>query len=294
VLRIIDGQVFEGKLSADRFSVTLHELGNGHREACVQRSIDWVHNGPLDPDSICAQVLRGEREDPNEEEKLEANRKRSARRAKTKVRRLCKALGVDCLLTLTYRANQTDLKLMKSHFKEFVRRLKTVIPGFAYVAAFEQQERGAWHAHIATHRLPVKLSDKYGDGKSKVKSFNVLRSIWRSVTKGLEGNIDSQNAKPWHSPGRLAAYLSKYMLKAFDDGDDWANRYSGSAANVIPKPVRLEFVKAALGDLIELVVAEVCIGNCDTFTWLSRFGDTFYISTEPEVRRRPLAWGNGL
>ena len=176
---------------------------------------------------------------------------------------------------------------MKAHFKEFVRRLKRYIPGFVYVAAFEQQKRGAWHVHIATHRLPMKLSPDVEKPGVKVKSFNLLRALWRGVTKESEGNIDSQNAKPWHSPGRLASYLSKYMLKAFDEGDDWSNRYSGSAAVAIPKPVRREFVKAALQDLIGMVWDEVCIGDCDTFTWLSRFGDTFYISTEPEVRMRP-------
>lgn len=286
MLRIIDGFVYEGRPSADRFTVTLHDLGNGHREACIQRATDWVESGPLDPDSIAAQVLRGEREDPNEDEKREANRKRSARRAKTRVRRLCKALGVDCLLTLTYRDNQTDLALMKAHFKEFIRRLKRVIPGFVYVAAFEQQKRGAWHAHIACHRFPTKLVHK----GVRLKSFNVVRAVWRSVSKEWEGNIDSQNAKPWHSPGRLASYLSKYMLKAFDEGDDWSNRYSGSGVGTIPKPVRLEFVNAVLAELVDLVYGEVCVGDCDTFTWLSRFGDTFYISTEPEGARQLRKW----
>lgn len=277
MLRIIDGEVYEGTPSPDRFVLTVYDLGNGHREACVQRAVDWVHDGPLDPDSICAKVLRGEMEDPQAEEKLEANRRRSARRAKTRVRRLCKALGVDCLLTLTYRANQTDLALCKAHFKEFVRRLKRTLPGFAYVAAFEQQKRGAWHVHIATHKLPP----AFMQSRVRVKSFNVLRAIWRSVSKEYGGNIDGQRAKPYHSPARLAAYLSKYMLKAFHEGDDWSNRFSSSTFGNIPKPVRLEFCKAQLVDLISLAVSEVCIGDSDNFTWLSRFGDTFYVSSEP-------------
>lgn len=269
-------------MSEDRFTVTMHELGNGHREAFIARAVDWEHSGPLDPDSIAAQVLRGEREDPNADEKREANRKRSARRAKTRVRRLCKALGVDCLLTLTYKANQTDLSVCKAHFKEFVRRIKRWIPGFAYVAAFEQQKRGAWHVHIATHRVPPRLPADLKRPGVKVKSFDVLRAIWRGVSKEHGGNIDSQNAKPWHSPARLASYLSKYMLKAFDEGEDWANRYSGSASTHIPPAVRMEFVKARLADLVDLVFGAVAVGDCDTFTWFSRFGDAFYISTEVE------------
>lgn len=286
MLRIIDGQVFEGKPSADRWHVSLHKLGNGHQEACVRRAVDWEHVGPLDPDSIAAQVLRGEREDPEADEKREANRKRAARRAKTRVRRLCKALGVDCLLTLTYKANQGDLGLCKTHFKEFIRRVKRYLPGFVYVAAFERQKRGAWHVHIATHRIPPKLVQ---DGV-RVKSFNVLRALWRSVSKEYGGNIDSQNAKPWHSPGRLAAYLSKYMLKAFDEGEDWSNRYSGSSSAVIPEPIRMEFVKAKLSELVDAVFSEVCVGSVDAFTWLSRFGDTFYVSVEPDIPRPLRPW----
>lgn len=277
MLRIIDGEIFEGKPAADRFVLTLHDLGHGHREACVQRATDWEHVGPLDPDSICAQVLRGEMVDPQAAEKLEANRKRSARRAKTRVRRLCKALGVDCLLTLTYKSNQTDLALCKVHFKEFVRRLKRTLPGFSYVAAFEQQKRGAWHVHIATHKLPP----AFMQSGVRVKSFNVLRAVWRGVTKEHGGNIDGQKARPYHSPARLAAYLSKYMLKVHADGVAGSERFSSSTFGNIPKPIRLEFCQAQLADLIGLAVSEVCIGDSDNFTWLSRFGDTFYVSSEP-------------
>lgn len=287
MLRIIDGQVFEGKPSPDRFLVTIHDLGNGHREGCVQRATDWEHLGPLGPDSICARVLRGEMDDPQADEKAEANRRRSARRAKTRVRRLCKALGVDCLLTLTYRENQTDLALCKAHFKEFVRRLKRTIPGFAYVAAFEQQKRGAWHVHIATHRLPP----TFRVGGVRVKSWNVLRAVWRRVVGDPHGgNIDSQNAKPWHSPARLAAYLSKYMMKAFEQGEEWSNRFSSSTMGNIPKPVRMEFQRTTLAELISLTVSEVCVGNSDNFTWLSRFGDTFYVSAEPDNGRLCRPW----
>lgn len=273
---------YEGKPSADRFTVTLYDLGNGHREACVQRAMDWVEGGPLDPDSIAAQVLRGERDDPAAEEKALANRKRSARRAKTRLRRLCKTLGLDCMLTMTYKKNQTDLELCKKHMKEFVRRIKRVIPGFVYAAAFEPQERGAQHIHMAAR----KVQPSFIQNGVRVKSYDLVRSIWRSVTGEWGGTVNIGKDKPWkrYSPGRLAAYMSKYMLKAFEDGDDWANRYSGTTLGAArPKPTRLEFQAAAMGDLMELVYGEVCVGDVDAFTWFSRFGDTFYVSTEPEI-----------
>ena len=287
MLRIIDGQIFEGKPSADRFVVTIHDLGNGHREGCVQRATDWEHVGPLDPDSICARVLRGEMEDPQAAEKAEANRRRSARRAKTRVRRLCKALGVDCLLTLTYRNNQTDLALCRAHFTAFVRQVRKTLPGFAYVAAFEQQKRGAWHVHLGTHRLPPRIKIK----GTSCKSWNILRAAWRRVNgEGTTGNIDAQNAKPYHSPARLAAYLSKYLIKAYENGHDWSHRFSSSSMGNIPKPLRVEFHRYALAELIDLAVSEVCVGASDNFTWLSRFGDTFYVSSEPDNGRLCRPW----
>ena len=111
-------------------------------------------------------------------DRREANRKRAARRAKTRVRRLCKVQGLDTLLTLTYRGLVDDLAVCKRHFKEFIRRLRRALGAFSYVAAFERQKRGAWHVHIACHRLPRTMAARNG---VKVKSFNVIRAIWRSV-----------------------------------------------------------------------------------------------------------------
>lgn len=283
MLRIIDGQVFEGKPSADRWTITEHRLGNGHVEACIQRCVDWEHSGPLDPDSICAQVLRGEREDPDAQEKAEANLRRAARRAKTKVRRLCKFMGVDCLLTLTYRENQTDLALCKKHFAAFVRRCRTLMPGFGYVAAFEEQGRGAWHVHMGVQKLPKDLPARNG---VKVKSYNVLRAVWRSVVGEYGGTINGQNAKPWHSPGRLASYLSKYLLKAFESGEAGSNRYSATAVP-IPKAERIEVRSRELPDMIGVLYASMP-ADADLFTWLARWGDVFYMSYEVKSPLRKM------
>jgi len=294
VLRIIDGQVFEGKPSTDRWIVTINDLGNGQKEASIQRATDWVHDGPLDPDSILAQVLRGEREDPEAEHKERANRKRAARRAKTKVRRLCKAFGLDTMFTLTYRENQTDLDTCKKHVKAFVRRVKRYIPGFRYVAAYEPQERGAWHVHMA-----VKAIDKrFRVRGAWVKSYDVLRSTWRAVVGLDNGTVNVSDGRPGgrrgrvkrRSPARLAAYMSKYMLKGFEEGELFANRYSASEQVELPKPQRMEFVKTSLAELVSLVYDEIAVGCVEIFNWLSRFGDVFYIATEPEKPRELLPW----
>ena len=60
----------------------------------------------------------------------------AARRAKKRVRRLCKAMGANTLLTLTYRANEKDMVRCKADLKEFNRRMLRLIPGFRFVDVF--------------------------------------------------------------------------------------------------------------------------------------------------------------
>ncbi|MBB4842213.1 hypothetical protein HNP55_000708 [Paucibacter oligotrophus] len=260
----------------------LHDLGHGHKEVVISRPTIWVE---MDPDHAAMFGDDWAAADARERERTrklreEANRERAARRAKTRVRRMVKVMGLDALLTLTYRANQTDQELCKRHMKEFVRRMRRLIPGFQYVAAFETQKRGAWHVHMAMHALPHVLAWR----GVKVKSFSVVRAVWRSVVGDLGGNIDQQRRKRFsrQSSGKLAAYLSKYMLKAFQDGDDWSNRYSASAGGAVPEAAVLRFRAATMAELIGLAFDEAASGACECMTWLSRWGDTFFLSTEAE------------
>ncbi|MGA0610861.1 rolling circle replication-associated protein [Caldimonas sp. KR1-144] len=279
MLRIVDGMVFEGKPSPNRWIVTTLDLGSGHREACVRRAIDWEQSTELDPDSIAAQVLRGEREDPNEADKREANARRAARRAKTRVRRLCKAQGLDTLLTLTYRALQTDLELCKRHFQLLVKRLNRKLQGFCYVAAFEQQKRGAWHVHVCCHQLPALLEARNG---VKVKSWNVVRAMWRDIVGELDGNVDfSARRKLLRSPAKCAAYVSKYVLKAFNEGDDHSKRYLASRCP-IPEAVREQMIAEGVDVAVLLgIVAEWCTeGRVLATAWADRFGETVFFAAE--------------
>jgi hypothetical protein len=187
-------------------------------------------------------------------------------------------MGCNSLLTLTYRANVTDLGTAKAHLKEFVRRMRRVVPSFGYVAAFERQERGAWHVHLATHTLPLRLAASNG---VKVKSYGVVRAIWRSVTGDLGGNIDQARRKraSRSSAAKLASYLSKYMTKAYAEGDAWSNRFSASQ-HAIPEAVRAVFRNSTLQDVIALAYAFAADGRCDITSWLSRWGETFYLASE--------------
>ena len=279
MLRIVDGFVYEGKLSPDRFRVKLHDLGHGHREASVSRCVDWTEGWPLDPDSRAARVLRGEIEDPDAEEKREANIRRAARRAKSKIRQRCKAQGLDSLLTLTYRANQCDRAVAEADFKAFLRRLRGVMPGFAYVAFFETQKRGAWHVHMAVRKFPMKLAATNG---VLVKSFGVIRAIWRAVVGEHGGNIDMGRWKgtSQKSAAKCAAYISKYCLKAYADGELGSKRYRASSVD-LPVPETVQFEAASLAELIDLVVSFAGEGGRVLATsWLSSFKDCYFVASE--------------
>lgn len=187
--RIIGYDVYEGKPGPE-FKMAIHDLGHGHKEVSITRSIWWDHTCTMTEEAYqmyqASCMLHAD-----DEARLQANLERSARRAKTQCRRLVKVMGLDALLTLTYQANMQDLAQCKVHLKEFVRRMRRLIPGFSYVAAFERQKRGAWHIHIAIHALPMRL-DWAG---VKVKSYGVARAVWRSVVGDLGGTINQSKRK---------------------------------------------------------------------------------------------------
>lgn len=258
------------------FRVRAHDLGNGHVEVTgIERTcwqeLDWT------PGQIQDHLDMLDAAEVDEDEQRARALRVAANRAKTRVRKLCKAMGADTLMTLTYRANQSDLALCKKHLKEFVRRVRRLIPEFRAVCGFEQQQRGAWHVHMATVRLPASLQAANG---VKVKSWNVLRAIWRAVAKEHGGNVDV-SARKRHSQrtaARIAAYLSKYITKAFEEGEKWCNRWTKFGDVEVPAPVDLgEFEDAAAG--LRAAGLIYMGGRVDTMH-MSRFGDWFFFAFE--------------
>jgi len=193
-LKIIDGVAYERKAADDVFKVKVTDIGNGHMETVVTRGWYWEETdmSPLAV-SMYLELVEQIKADPQkQEERDQINRERAAKRARTRVRQLCKAMGANTLITLTYKANQQDLALCKKHLKEFVRRVKRVMPDFCAVCAFERQKRGAWHVHIACKKI---ASVATVGGWHRIKSFDLLRSIWRSITKEHGGNVDVSRRK---------------------------------------------------------------------------------------------------
>jgi hypothetical protein len=172
-----------------------------------------------------AENIRGERGEGDHDK----SRRVSARRAKTAVRHRCKMIAADQLLTLTYRENMTDFDRLKKDFKEFVRRLR-LYGEFEYIAGIEKQKRGALHLHLAINALPFWMKNAQG---VKVKSANLVRSVWRGVVGLDNGNIDLTKPRR-NAAHRVASYISKYISKALEDAVFNAKSYWSSRG--IPKP----------------------------------------------------------
>ena len=142
---------------------------------------------------------------------IEVNRLRAARRAKTTVRKRCKMIEANQMLTLTYRENMTDTSRLQRDFKLFITRLRQY-GAFEYVAGIEKQSRGALHLHLAISALPFWMRTSNG---VKIKSANLVRSVWRGVVGADNGNIDLTRPRR-NACHRVASYISKYISKAVE------------------------------------------------------------------------------
>ncbi|GKS88233.1 hypothetical protein [Acidovorax sp. SUPP2539] len=282
---------FEGK-TGDGINLKAHDLGHGHTEITgsaptVWEELDWS-SMVLEHYLEAAIQHREENADELREKALTI----AANRAKVKVRKLCKAMGADTLLTLTYWANETDLQRSKKDLKEFVRRLRRVMPDFRAVAVYEHQARGALHWHMATANIPATFTRTADNGQPcKVKSFDVIRAIWRSVTKERKGNIDiaRRKANSRKSPAQIASYIAKYIVKAFRDGQAFSNRYSAFGDFGIPQPVSMGYYPS-LRDAWAAAYGCVLDAQQIVLERLSHFKDWFVLHAEmpKKARSRPV------
>ena len=75
-----------------------------------------------------------------------------------------------------------------------------------------------------------------------VRSYDLLRSLWRGVVGSDNGNIDvSRNKRVNRSSAKLASYLSKYIGKTFDQAEKHVNSYSASG-RALPAPTMFQTV----------------------------------------------------
>lgn len=292
MIRIIDGVAFEVTRSGS-FRVKAHDLGNGHLEVSyrkqeVMSELDWSKDRISDHEDM----MEKWREANAEERKARALTV-AANRAKTRARKLCKANGVDTMLTLTYRANEQDLAACKRDVKRFNDRMKRVLPAFGFIAFFERQKRGAWHVHMATARIPAYFERINSTGqKYRVRSFDVIRAIWRSVTQEREGNIDvSRSKRSDRTSARIASYMAKYIAKSFAEGEKGSNRWTKYGFTDVPQPVDLGTVSRAM-DAVDVCFAMMNKTHAVVTNFFSHFGDWGFFAVELySPRRKPSTQG---
>jgi len=285
MIRVIDGIVYEVK-RGEGLELVGRELGE-HREVVVQRPLVMVE---LDAPETVLQWWREKALKPKSKQDLkdaaERDAERAQRRRKTEIRRRCKALGCDDLLTGTYRGLQTDLALAWAHWEEFVRRVRRYWPDFVAVVGWEEQKRGAWHWHAAVRKVPQRLVNPASGEplRGKANSYNVLRAIWRSVTKEYAGNVfrSPYVRHKERTASRIASYIAKYLTKTKAGVSASGHRLWSASKCVVPRAVRLYFAEESLADLIDLAHDFVSgVGRDLCSAWVAPWGDTVFLATEP-------------
>lgn len=288
--------LLRGTVLEDSWEVVVRE-SNGHKELSFKNYVMWEDTGEICPPPFEVYLAQFEGEDRAKreaehaqelEEKREKQREKNAQRAKTKCRWIIKSQGLNELLTLTYRENQQDRALCKKHFETWVRRMKVALGGkFIYCASFERQERGAMHVHVACHKLP-----SHGTRKGqKIKAWKLGTEIWRSII-GEDNGLCFVGGKTRHggqrrnlSLAKLAAYVSKYIMKDYRDAPLESNRYSRSNGLEVPKAVKMSFHGLSFAAMMELAFecadGDVVVSHRVTRDQWS--GMRYWLVTEPQA-----------
>lgn len=261
--------------------VRTRDFGNGHREALVMRRVPQPFAAL---DRGLERGFGGQRTARGESDSREDHLERAVRRAKSRVRLLCKALGVNSLWTLTYRENVQDRALVLRHLDRFRRAVASVLPGWRYVAVLERQERGAWHIHLATHALARTINA----AGVKLDSWAVMRGVWRGITRELGGNFDEAKRSTRWGAGRkrrfkgatgIANYIGGYVAKDMVDSPLNKKRFSSSSGVPVPRGVLHSFDAAtSLASLIEWAYAQCGARVCSA--WFDPSRALFSLATD--------------
>jgi len=291
------------------YYMDVREFQNGNVEVMV-KTIRPMHEGairsaadPLSYANACKELGESSsvydkrhhfKDDDEREFDQNANRRRAVRRTKQQVRWMTKEFQADRLFTLTYRGNMSDKEKLKRDFRKFLDYVRKGwgglegIPDWRYVAVPEKhhgggENDGGYHIHCAVK------------GWQKI-SF--LRAAWYKALGGTgkekgeetpgQVNIESPESKRWGKvakdwkTGKLAAYLTKYISKTFDESEANAKRFYRSRGLALPKKER--FMLAAT-DLISAIkeMKEIIFfhyGHALDFSrsWLTSSTDCLWLS----------------
>lgn len=286
--RVVDGVLCRRHETPYAYDLKIHRLGH-HYESVASPRYGWAEVDSLSPGALTDAAMaegnvwvNGAWEPAPPPAPLDVlfhaaeNRERSVRRARAGVRKRVKCFGLNEMITLTYAENMLDRARIRRDVDVLFKRIRRVIPSFEYVCVFEPQERGAWHAHIACHRI----QSHYLHRGVLVKSYDLLRSFWYQVTGGAGGRIrvGPKEGRPRafvRSPGKLAGYLQKYIGKGVGVSQVGGDSYSSSGS--LPKPEIWRYNGTELLDAsaaLKRIMLGLFPGNCEFYE--ATIDDTIY------------------
>lgn len=271
---------------SDEYLVRTQRFEDGQQEVvafsvAVQRHFQEIRLRP--------RGVRGKRERLQDETdddvsiKSAKSLKTSIERSRRMIRKRCKAIRADRMLTLSTRENETRLDVWAKWWDEFRRRLNK-LQDFHYVAVLERQKRGAWHIHVAV---------------SGRQNWKVLRSIWLSVISksGTDGAVNDSlgngkmralfrklGGKGRSMRHRIATYIAKYVGKDADATTFNKKRYWTSRGVVLPETTTYAHLGPECGAMDAVVAAHQCVlengATCDgaQFFWNQGIG-VFWMAT---------------
>jgi hypothetical protein len=244
---------------SDEYIVRTQRFDDGQQEVVAFSTAVQRHFQGL---SLRPRGARGKREALPEETgddvaaKADKSLRTSIERSKRNIRKRCKQIRADRMLTLSTRANETRLEVWAKWWDEFRRRLNK-IQAFHYVAVMERQKRGAWHIHIAV---------------SGRQNWKLLRSIWISVIAkaGTDGNVNDSirnvgalfrkvGGKGRAMRHRIATYIAKYVGKGANNVGFNKKRYWSSKGIVMPETTTYAHLGAEASGKDAIVSAYACI-----------------------------------
>ena len=171
-----------------------------------RRAYFWRYLGALDHDQLVS---------------LARNHDRAVRRARGAIRDCCLGIGVNRIMTLTFRDNVTDYEDAVLAWGRFASWFLETF-GHSMIAVPERQSRGAWHFHCGIRRLPKfskaqlrEMDRVWARGKVHVTSPWKIR---RSAQMGEAAPSDVGGGS--HA---AANYFGKYLSKEFSLLDFLAN-----------------------------------------------------------------------
>lgn len=254
-----DGFVSDYSPFSDEFIVRTQRFADGQQEVVsfsvsVRRRLQELRLRP--------RAARGERAAVEDETEADVSTKAdkalrtSMERSRRMIRKRCKQIGVDRMLTLTTRTNETRIEVWAAWWDEFRRRINKV-QDFQYVAVPERHQRGGWHMHIAVR------------GR---QNWNLIRSVWNSVISksGTDGAVnDSAGRKgglmrKFGGKGRgmrhrIATYIAKYVGKGDNNLGFNKKRYWSSKGIVLPETTTYAHLGAELGRGDAIQAAYDCV-----------------------------------